>query len=1115
MSHISSLWSNTTNIRNICILAHVDHGKTTLTDYLLASNSIISQRQAGHARYMDSRSDEQERGITMKSSAVALKYIDTDNDNNNTTTNNGTSTHNKASNEYIVHVIDSPGHIDFSSEVSHAVRLCDGACVLVDVLEGIQVQSIAVLEQCWSEKLIPILCLTKLDRLLVEVRMNTNDAYVHIRKLLESINAITSTFITRDAMKQHVQVLLNKQRRTSTAIVDDTDDGDQYVDYDEGNRFEFLPEKGNVVFCSAVDGWAFNIPMFAQLFSVKLGVSESSLQRVLYGDYYYHSKDKKVSTRPNKQNKVMFVQLILDNIWSIYDTINMNDQEKIDTIVSKLNINVPARELQSNDRKLKLQSILSRWLPLSPCVLHTVIQHIPNPIKAQQNRMSDMWPYVTGNGGSGIVRDTLQCNAGSDHVVLYISKMIDIGSKTAVKQPVTSNIVRKAYVRGGNIGGTNESTAIIDTPVVSNSVISDAIDTSNIDDADDGSSTLIAFARVYCGTLKSDSDQVLHIIGPKFNISNSIDKERALGHISTVPMNSLQLYMLMATDTHLVDSIPAGNVCGIGGLHHHVLKNATVSTDIIPSFTSMKYQTQPIVRVAIEPVHGNEMKKLNQGLKLLNLADSNVSIGIQETGESVIIAAGELHLERCIRDLRDRYAPGVQLRVSAPIVPYRETIVNVVLSENQDKQVNKKQQYSRRKQNDNDDELYYNNIREDSTPLDTVTDTTPNRVCTITLQAIPLSDTIIELLERSQHLIKKLHELQQHAIKRKQRPHLHTADNNTNSIEQQAQQLQLNDDDDSNSVVSHSTAASTDQHNHTNHTNTVGTDVQQFIDELRAEFKSHSLTSVPADDIVDRIWCFGSKKIGTNILLNNVSDLYRGTSIVHNINDLGHAELSDRQQQFLTIQNGIVNGFQLSTLSGPLCDEPVSGVMYIIQSIELNWNDAISSSTTSGQVLSVVKELCRSALPLHSQRLIEPIYQVDLQCTADQLGALYNVLSKRRGKIISDELLEGTSLFMVTAYLPVTESFGFANDIRTKTGGQANPQLIFHHWQLIEIDPYWIPTTEDELEEYGGIGLTEQERINTNLARRLVDTVRRRKGLPTRDKVVESGSKQRTLNRKK
>ena len=132
---------DTSKIRNICILAHVDHGKTTLADALVASNGLISQRLAGQLRYLDSRPDEQERGITMKSSAVTLGF-----------------------NGHVINLIDSPGHVDFSSEVSTAVRLCDGSIVVIDVVEGVQPQTEVVLKQAWLEGIKPVLVLNKVDK---------------------------------------------------------------------------------------------------------------------------------------------------------------------------------------------------------------------------------------------------------------------------------------------------------------------------------------------------------------------------------------------------------------------------------------------------------------------------------------------------------------------------------------------------------------------------------------------------------------------------------------------------------------------------------------------------------------------------------------------------------------------------------------------------------------------------------------------------------------------------------------------------------------------------------------------------------------------------------------
>lgn len=107
---------------------------------------------------MDSRKDEQERGITMKSSAITLL-------------------HSYEGFGYLINLIDSPGHVDFSSEVSTAVRLCDGAIVVVDVVEGVCAQTKVALQQAWVENIKPILVLNKLDRFIMELKLSPLDAY--------------------------------------------------------------------------------------------------------------------------------------------------------------------------------------------------------------------------------------------------------------------------------------------------------------------------------------------------------------------------------------------------------------------------------------------------------------------------------------------------------------------------------------------------------------------------------------------------------------------------------------------------------------------------------------------------------------------------------------------------------------------------------------------------------------------------------------------------------------------------------------------------------------------------------------------------------------------------
>lgn len=117
-------------------------------------------------------------------------------------------------------------------------------------------------------------------------------------------------------------------------------------------------------------------------------------------------------------------------------------------------------------------------------------------------------------------------------------------------------------------------------------------------------------------------------------------------------------------------------------------------------------------------------------------------------------------------------------------------------------------------------------------------------------------------------------------------------------------------------------------------------------------------------------------------------------------------------------------------------------------------------------------------------------------------------MTRRRGRVLSESLKDGTPFFTIQSILPVAESFGFSDEIRKRTSGAASPQLIFQGYEILDEDPYWVPFTEDDLEDLGELADKE------NVAKRYMDSVRKRKGLIlSGEKLVKDAEKQKTLKR--
>ncbi|KAJ8576579.1 hypothetical protein ON010_g2636 [Phytophthora cinnamomi] len=964
-------------IRNICILAHVDHGKTTLSDSLVSANGIISERLAGKVRYLDNTEEEQVRGITMKSSAISLVY-------------QPEPVADKAPEApYLINLVDSPGHVDFSFDVSTAVRLCDGALVLIDAVEGVCAQTHAVIRQAWKEGIRPCLVINKMDRLIFELQFSPMEAYQRLNRILEQANAVLSSMIRMDVLEKYDQEVVTEDGAQKEEEGGISADKIEFTLDDEAisketeqmeNEMLFSPANGNVIFSSATDGWAFGIGYFAAFYAKKLDLPVRVMRQALWGEYYYNGKTKKIVTKPPTSNsQTMFCSFILELIWTTPqadgpEECNASGYAEVAAAVHDGSEDGHARVAEPRD-----------------CSSEASGETVHN--------------FLGAAGEVAAAREGLQLAA----------IVPDFGRGTA----------GDLHLQG--LAATDE--------------------------------VYVGVGRVYSGVLREG--QPVYVLDPKFQgVPGDVDVESidpaTVKHVARIDSGLIKTYMMMGRDLHKLDRVPAGNIVGIVGLQEHVLKTATLSSTLAcPSLTKMPYQAKPIVRVAVEPEDPRNFGALEAGLQRLYRSDPTVEVHVQETGEHVIVALGELHLERCIKDLKERFAK-VAVQVSEPLVGFRESVVDGTISSFQENIVFKDLLNPDGPKDEQSDQNATEAV-EDVDPK-VALGTTPDGTLTLKLRALPLPLETAKLLEESAALLKRV-------------------------------------------TQSRKLAEETDGTASSGEMESAVEDVSAFKNKLEKSLQASEntfLKSLP----LDQIWSCGPRRVGPNMLVNNIQG-YRASGCLFPSKSAAAVQESEKAEQIRKLENSIVTGFQMASSAGPLCDEPVWGVAFIIEDVVFH-----EKKKGSGQVISIMRTTCLMAFVKQPVRLVEAVYECTVQCQAEQLGKLYSVISKRRGDIYSEELSDGTALFTVKAHLPVVESFGFATDLLIQTSGAAsNPQLIFSHWSIIDMDPFFQPQTEEEREDYG-------ERVyEHNYVRRYIEAVRKRKGLSRDEKVVVHAEKQRTLKR--
>uniref|UniRef100_A0A0G4I3T8 Tr-type G domain-containing protein n=1 Tax=Chromera velia CCMP2878 TaxID=1169474 RepID=A0A0G4I3T8_9ALVE len=1340
MDTILRLQEDAECIRNISILAHVDHGKTTLSDSLISSNGIISQKSAGKMRYLDSRGDEQERQITIKSSCISLHY---------SAPESSTAKNQK----FLINLIDSPGHVDFSSEVATAVRLCDGAIVVVDAVEGISPQTRTVVRQAWKERLRLVLFINKMDRLFTDLGLSASEAYAHLQATVEQLNVYVKQLLAEETMAKAARLpegetqggwgspsssggvkrtssktgsgggeagAKGKQEGGGSAAASDAFS----LEYDdeEEEAFELSPANGRVIFGSALHGWGFSVSDMCAFVAPKLGVprgssAEEKLQVAMWGEYFLNPKARTVSRKQTGKLKPLFVQFVLEPIWKVFEsTCPEIDEAAVQKIVKSLQVDKKVNLSKLEKGTGAANAILAAWLPLAPAVLRTVSLHLPSPVQAAPFRLPFLCPSLRAPGAlaSLLVRDG-QAGEGGQAAVLPRLESLRCALFKSVSQKETALaegsplVVHVAKFLAADI----EKQALTADRLVGTESVRD----------------FVGFCRVFSGTLR-----VGDILFLCETMKEKTSERRGSAQVEArrrqhSRVRVAHLFVLMGRFLERAGRLCEGSIgavaleerwTGGGGDGSNVFQAVSAaaggggrekgveetgeegedggpssglssvdrcvtlsSEEVCPAF-EIPYDktTAAILRVTLQPRHLKDLDALIRGMHLLHKADPSVEVSMLDTGEHVIGCCGEIHLERCLKDLENLYAR-VPFSVSPPLVAVRETVVDCLPGEAEtlgladlSAALSKKVTFppwasqltpppppqfgvgfgqggvreggneaaegeggeGEEGQRERETEQY----EQEQASAGVVTVETANRVVGMRLRALRMPRRVLRWLDANAKEVEVvlrqrraaptflpdsagdgiggggassssvggaaaeadfrfcLSEIQRNLesswVSSPQGGEGEGEEGEEEEEEGEREKggnrklpgalLGVSAGRGSRNLLFFCGTGDWDKDRQREKEASVQalmmTDAEEkrrlwsLMDsyDLRAEGgvqsggagveQEFSVRSTAAAAVVD-----GRKRHSGDTEVEKEKEkekeLDMRTVSVRSASTLPmtksqagkgkkerqegererdggavgsrHGEGTERAPITLTSlrasplgrnMSSLLAAFELFSWSGPLCEEPVRGVVIVIEDawirqggggggghVQEGSQCGRSSEATSdpygplsGQLMSSIKEGCRMAVLQRGRtRLMEAVLVMEMQCQQEVLGKAYGVLAKRRARIVSETLREGTGIFVIQALLPVNESFGIGADLRGRTGGDVSLHLQFSHWDAIDEDPFpEASMTEEEVEEWG----ETLSAMPPNYARRLLNSVRKRKGLPTEEKVVVAAEKQRT-----
>ncbi|KAF4783980.1 elongation factor Tu GTP binding domain-containing protein [Colletotrichum scovillei] len=374
-SFMTDLMNFPDQIRNVALAGHLHHGKTAFMDMLVLETHDITdrlERRVGkkrdeQLRYTDVHVVERERGVSIKASPMSLVLP----------SSKGKS--------HLVNILDTPGHVNFVDEVAASLRLADGVCLVVDVVEGVQVNTEQIIKHAVLEDIPLTLIVNKMDRLILELKLPPKDAYFKLKHVIEEVNT----------------------------VIENTIPG-------KGEERRISPEKGNVLFACTDMGWCFTLQSFAKMYADTYGgINTEDFAKRLWGDIYFNPEKRNFTRKPlEPRSSRSFVNFVLEPIYKIFTHTISDSPEELKVVLGSLGITLKPSQYKA-DAKVLLKLVCEQFFGPSTGFVDMIVGHIPSPDQSAEKYLEK---YYTGPLDTKLAQSMKTCNQDGP-LVIHVTKL--------------------------------------------------------------------------------------------------------------------------------------------------------------------------------------------------------------------------------------------------------------------------------------------------------------------------------------------------------------------------------------------------------------------------------------------------------------------------------------------------------------------------------------------------------------------------------------------------------------------------------------------------------------------------------------------------------------------